>query len=47
VGDEPLLDHAQVFSRTGAVLNQVHARKMRPEVATPLSLAERFAIEAY
>lgn len=45
--DEPLTDHAQVFSRKGAVLNQVYACKMPPEGAAPLSTAERIAIESW
>ena len=44
---KPLTNHAQVFSRKGAVLNQVYACKMPPEGATPLSMAERLAIEAW
>jgi hypothetical protein len=45
--DKPLSSHAQVFSRKGAVLNQVYACKMPPESATPLSMAERLAIESW
>jgi hypothetical protein len=45
--DKPLTDHAQVFSRKGSVLNQVYACKMPPEGATPLSTAERLAIETW
>ena len=44
---KPLTDHAQVFSRKGAVLNQVYACKMPPEGAEPLSPAERLALEAW
>ena len=45
--DKPLTNHAQVFSRKGAVLNQVYACKMPPEGATPLSTAERLTIESW
>ena len=43
----PLTDHAEVFSHKGAVLNQIHACKMPPEGATPLSTIERLAIEGW
>lgn len=45
--DKPFTTHAQVFSRKGSVLNQVYACKMPPEGATPLSTAERLAIESW
>jgi hypothetical protein len=45
--DKPLTDHAEVFARKGAVLNQVHACKMPPEGATPLTAAERLALEGW
>ena len=45
--DQPFTNHAQVFSRKGAVLNQVYACKMPPEGAAPLSTAERLALEAW
>jgi hypothetical protein len=45
--DKPLTDHAEVFSRKGAVLNQIHACKMPPEGATQLTSAERLAIEGW
>jgi uncharacterized membrane protein len=45
--DKPLTDHADVFARKGAVLNQIHACKMPPEGATPLTAAERVALEGW
>lgn len=45
--DKPLTDHAEVFARKGAVLNQIHACKMPPEAAAPLTSAERVALEGW
>ena len=45
--DKPLTDHADVFARRSAVLNQIHACKMPPEGASPLTAAERVAIEGW
>lgn len=45
--DKPFTNHDQVFSRKGAVLNQVYACKMPPEGATPLSTVERLALESW
>jgi hypothetical protein len=44
---QPLTSHAQVYSRKGAVLNQIYGCNMPPEGATPLTAAERLAIEAW
>lgn len=45
--DKPLTDHAEVFARKGAVLNQIHACKMPPEGSTPLTTAERLTLEGW
>jgi hypothetical protein len=45
--DKPLTDHAEVFSRKGAVLNQIHACKMPQAGSTPLTPEERVAIEGW
>lgn len=45
--DKPLTDHAEVFARKGSVLNQIHACKMPLEGSTPLTTAERLAIEGW
>ena len=45
--NKPLTDHAEVFALKGSVLNQVHACKMPPAGATPLTTAERLAVETW
>ncbi|MFS8069286.1 MAG: hypothetical protein ACMG6S_23235 [Byssovorax sp.] len=45
--DKPLTSHAEVFSRRGAVLNQVHACKM-PQAGSPqLTPVERAALQGF
>lgn len=43
----PLTSYAEVFSRKGAVLNQIHACKMPQASAPQLSAAERAAVQEW
>jgi hypothetical protein len=43
----PLTTHAEVFSRKGSVLNQIHACKMPQASAPQLSAAERAAVQEW
>ncbi len=45
--DKPLTTYAEVFSRKGAVLNQIHACKMPQASAPQLSAAERAAVQEW
>ncbi|MEP7122242.1 MAG: hypothetical protein ABJE95_15080 [Byssovorax sp.] len=45
--DKPLTTYAEVFSRRGAILNQVHACKMPQAGSTQLTAAERAALQGW
>jgi hypothetical protein len=45
--NRPLTTYAEVFSSRGPVLNQVHACKMPPAGAPPLSAAQRTALQRW